>query len=399
MRRRNWMTSAATNIAISGAGIGGLTAALALARQGLASTIYERRSALSEAGAGIQLGPNATGVLARLGVLDAVRAVAADPDALSIYDTPTGRVLSRMPLGAWMSARHGAPYLTLHRKDLHEALATAVAREPLASIVTGSDVAGFANNTGGVEVQCRDGATVTAAALIAADGLWSTLRAAVTHSAEPEPAGKCAYRAVISTAALPDTLAANDVHIWLAPGAHLVHYPVRQGAETAIVAVVDGTASHESWDSAASRDTLIASPVASFANPARALLGAAPDWRMWPLLKLPPLDTWTNGAVALLGDAAHPLLPFFAQGGGLAIEDAMVLAECIAGRPGPMTERLRAYEAARRHRAGRVVAASGTNGQIYHLQGVARAARNAVLAATPAPVLMRRYDWLYGWRP
>ncbi|MBK9079636.1 MAG: FAD-dependent monooxygenase [Hyphomicrobium sp.] len=393
------MTAASTSIAIAGAGIGGLTASLALARRGFTNTIYERRSAHSEAGAGIQLGPNATGVLARLGILESVRAVSAEPDGISVHDANSGRAITRLPLGAWMRARHGSPYLTLHRQDLHQALTMAVAGEPGVSILTGRDVVGFGQNAGGIDVRFANGDSVNAAALIAADGLWSVLRAAVTASAAPEPAGKCAYRAVVSREAMPETLALNDVHIWLSPGAHIVHYPVRQGAETAIVVVIDGSASHEGWDSAASRDTLMASPVATFAAPVRRLILAAQNWRMWPLQKLAPLTTWTNGAVALLGDAAHPLLPFFAQGGGLAIEDAMVLASSIADGAGPMAERLSAYEAARRSRAQRVVDASIANGRIYHLSGAARAARNTVLTATPAPLLMRRYDWLYGWVP
>ncbi|MEQ1651192.1 MAG: FAD-dependent monooxygenase [Hyphomicrobium sp.] len=393
------VTDESNSIAIAGAGIGGLTAALALAQRGLSSTIYERRDALSEAGAGIQLGPNATNVLARLGVLESVRALSSEPDALSVHDAMSGKVLARLPLGAWMRERHGAPYLTLHRQDLHRALATAAEVIARIQVLPGRNVVAFAQSSSAdrVDIAFRDGKTVAADALIVADGLWSRLREAVTPCAGPSPAGKCAYRTVVPRYVLADGLAANDVHIWLAPGAHVVHYPVRQGTQISLVAVIDGASTVDAWDSPATQAALSASPVAQFVESIREMIFYSRAWRMWPLQTLPRLDRWTRGAVALLGDAAHPLLPFFAQGGGLAIEDAAVLADCLA-RGGPMPDRLQAYEKERRARAERVVAASHTNGRIYHLDGAMAAARNAVLGTVPAHLMMRRYDWLYGWK-
>lgn len=392
------MAAASKTIAIAGAGIGGLSTALALARHGINSTIFERRSDPSEAGAGIQLGPNATGVLSALGVLDAVRAVAAEPDALIIHDGIAGRVLARFPLGRWMRERHGAPYLTLHRQDLHQALLAAVKAEPLVKRAYGHEVASFANSASGVDVRFSEGSTVAADALIAADGLWSKLRTEVAGRHALVPTGKTAYRAVVPSVALPASLSANDVHVWMSPGAHVVHYPVRSGSETAIIVVIDGSASSDGWDRQASADEMKQFSVLEFAPPLRDLIAAANDWRMWRLQVLPPDFRWVKGAAALLGDAAHPLTPFFAQGGALAIEDAAIVAQKLA-RGGPISQCLADYENERRVRVRKVFDASLANGRIYHLDGPAAAARNAVLKAVPGALMMRRYDWLYGWTP
>lgn len=392
------MASASKTIAISGAGIGGLSAALALARLGIGSTIYERRSDAREAGAGIQLGPNATGVLARLGVLDAVRDAASEPDALSVHDGISGRVLTRFPLGAWMRARYGAPYLTLHRQDLHRTLLTAAEADPRIALRHGQDVRSFDNLADGVDVLFGDGSRASADALIAADGLWSTLRNEVAGRHALVPAGRNAYRAVVPGGALPSTLAANDVHVWLSPGAHIVHYPVRSGAETAIVVVIEGSASQDGWDSPASGAVAAQFSVLAFPPQLRDLIAAANDWRMWRLHMLPPQFSWVKGTVALLGDAAHPLTPFFAQGGALAIEDAAVISAMLA-RGGAVRDCFGDYEAARRSRVQKVFDASLTNGRIFHLSGAAAAARNAVLMTVPGVLMMRRYDWLYGWTP
>lgn len=390
--------SAQLNIAIAGAGIGGLSAALALARQDIRSIVFERRTDAREVGAGIQLGPNATGILAKLGVLDTVRSVAAEPDGLSIHDGRSGRVLARFPLGAWICERHGAPYLTLHRQDLHRVLLNTVEAETRATIVYGRQVTGFKNLPVGIDVRFDDdGAGVSADALIGADGLWSKLRAEVSGRYALQPAGKNAYRTVVPGSALPTTLAANDVHVWLSPGAHVVHYPVRSGSEIAIVVVIDGIGSGDGWDRPASRDASDLFSVLEFPSPLQALFSAANDWRMWRLQILPPQFNWVKGAAALLGDAAHPLTPFFAQGGALAIEDAAVVAKMLA-RGGAVHDGLADYERARRSRVQKVYEASLANGRIFHMRGPAAAARNAILGSVPGALMMRRYDWLYGWK-
>jgi salicylate hydroxylase len=391
------MSSSRETIAIAGAGIGGLATALALAQNSVCSTVYERRQISNEAGAGIQLGPNATRILAKLGVLDAILAHASAPDALTVHSADQNCVLARLPLGQWMQDRHGAPYLTLHRQDLHAVLREAALSNASIAIHDGRDVIDYCHSNGAVDLEFGDGARARADALIAADGLWSKMRGRISPSATLSPFGKCAYRTVVPASLHPKALAPNDVHIWLSSGAHVVHYPVRQGREFAMIVVVDGSASASAWNSAASMPKLAGSAVASFPEPVQDIVFATHEWRMWPLQTLTPLTRWTDERVALLGDAAHPLLPFFAQGGGLALEDAAVMARCLAVRDQTMSARLKAFEVQRRSRADRLIKASESNGRIYHLKGMAAAARNQVLRRVPSELLMKRYDWLYGW--
>jgi salicylate hydroxylase len=395
----NAMASRAERIAIAGAGIGGLAAAIALARRGISSHVFERRTGPDEAGAGIQIGPNGCKVLADLGALEHVRAHACEPDALSVHDGSSGRVLTRLPLGTWMRERYNAPYLTLHRQDLHKALLECANDISIISGATGQDVATFATGDDGTAIFLSSGEEFKASALIAADGLWSRLRTQVTPSEPPQPFEKCAYRTVVPREALPQELTANDVHIWLSPGAHVVHYPVRAGAEIAVVVIVDATAAENAWNIDATPDWPATAATLQLAPALLELLGQAEHWRMWSLQTLEPLERWTTGSVALLGDAAHPVLPFFASGASLALEDASVLAAALSETSAPMPARLQAYEIARRARVQRVANASLMNGRIYHLGGKLAAARNLTLTRVPPALLMRRYDWLYGWKP
>ena len=387
-------------VVIAGAGIGGLATALALARRGIACHVFERRARGSEPGAGIQIGPNGTKVLASLGVLDAIRPLAAEPDALSVHDGKTGRTLTQLPLGDWMRERFQAPYLCIHRQDLHALLLARAVVDSHITLSFGYDISTFATGDDGVVAMFPDGETFPARALIAADGLWSKLRSQLTGVPPLAPTGKCAYRTVLAREAVPPELADNNVHIWLSHGAHAVHYPVRGGKEIALVVIADNTATSEEWNRDPDADWLATPAAAAFAPALRELLSKASDWRMWSLQALTaPLESWTKGCTTLLGDAAHPVLPFFAQGGSLALEDAAVLAAHVADTASPMPARLLGYEASRRDRAQRVIAASRRNGQIYHLDGAFAAARNAALTHVPPQTLMRRYDWLYGWTP
>jgi salicylate hydroxylase len=384
-------------VVIAGGGIGGLSAALALAKQGIASRVLERRAEFSEAGAGIQLGPNASRLLCELGAGQALEPSVALPEALTVHDGVSGRDLTRLPLGTWIAGRHGAPYWTVHRQDLHAALLETARREPLIAIQTEAAVTVFDDHAGGVTATLASGETVHGRALIAADGLWSNLRAQVTPTGPLMPAGKCAYRGVIARTQMPPELSADDVHIWLSPGAHVVHYPVRAGREIALVAVLDDPTEGDSWSLAAPQ-SWVQDRAGRYPPDLKAILGAVGEWRMWSLQKVAPLASWVKGHVALLGDAAHPIFPFLAQGGVLAIEDACTLAKCLSIDKGSVAQKLAAYAAQRMPRAARVVEASSRNGRIYHLNGPMALARNAVLRATPAAQLMKGYDWLYGFR-
>lgn len=384
-------------VLIVGGGIGGLATALALARRGIASHVLERRPAFHEEGAGIQIGPNGTRILHHLGVADALRPHVGVPDALSVRDGRTGTELAHLPLGRWMAMRHGAPYWVAHRKDLHAALMHAVRAEPLIALEMGFDASEVASDAQHAAVATDNGEAWHGRALIAADGIWSPLRTRLIYPTKPKFSGKSAARSVVPLDDLPDDFRRNETTIWLFPDAHVVHYPISGGSELAIIVVLEDQ--HDSTDWSAPVPPLwIQQNMPPCAERLQALLLAARSWKRWALQTLPPLKHWTRGTVALLGDAAHPLMPFFAQGAVMALEDAVVVAHALARQPNDVPAALRWYERHRRPRVKRVVKASYKNGSVYHLAGPAASARNLVLRHVPPHRLMARYDWLYGWR-
>lgn len=385
-------------ILIAGGGIGGLTAALALAQTGWRVVILERRETAPEEGAGIQIGPNGTRILQALGIAPFLSDAVAVPDGLRVMDVPTGRQLTRMPLGGHIAQTHGAPYWVLHRADLHAALRAAAAQSALIELRSGCDVVSGENTQDGAVALLRDGTRLDGSALIAADGLWSTLRHGVMSAPPLAFTGKCAFRAVVPSEDLPGGISVSDTTIWLAPSAHVVHYPVRAGRELAMVAIFDDRDLGETWAGRAD-PAIVTSHARNFPEPLRALLQRPSAWRQWSLYSLAGSFPWADGCIALLGDAAHPPLPFLAQGGVMALEDAMVLAAHLrSARPGEIAGRLTTYARVRQPRTHRVMAASARNGRIYHLNGPMRLARNAVLQMTPPARLIAGYDWLYGWR-
>ena len=241
------------------------------------------------------------------------------------------------------------------------------------------------------------GAEATGAALVGADGLWSSTRRAILPEHVPQFVGATATRTVIPVASA-GRLASPVVGLWLSPGVNVVHYPVRGGSEIAVVVIATETWQGKEWDVEADRAALLARLAgfhASLADP----LAMAPAWRKWALYRLPPLPHWSAGRVTLIGDAAHPMLPHLAQGGVLALEDAVVLADALAAHPGNETQAFAAFEGKRRRRAARVQAMSRLNGRIYHLSPPLSWARDGVLRLVPGAWLMAGYDWLYGWRP
>ncbi len=392
--------SASEPILIAGGGIGGLATAIALARRGIPCRILERRHAFGEDGAGIQLGPNATRILDMIGVAPRLKPHVGRPRALRIRNGTTGRDIAALPLGDWLERRHGAPYWVAHRRDLHAALLdTALSLSPI-TIETDAGVTHIAPIHDGITAHLATGGQRTGRALVAADGVWSALRTA--HFAAPQPAfaGKRAIRAVLPAAAVAIPDAASETGVWLRPDAHIVHYPVRDGSEIAVVGIFDEAEASRDWSRVVAPDGITRRTTA-FAAPVRALFAEAVEWRAWALHRLDPLPAWTSGSVALLGDAAHPMLPFLAQGAVMALEDAVTLAACLA-RISAMSEipsALANYAGLRQRRAARVQAASRDNGRIYHLHGAMARARDLTLRLAPPERIMARYDWLYGWRP
>ena len=386
-------------ILIAGGGIGGLACALALAQTGRASVVLERQADFSPAGAGIQFGPNGVRALRELGVADALEPFAGKPEAIEVFEGRRGRRLTRLPLGDWLAARHGAPYWVAHRGDLHAVLHAAATRNPLIAIRTGYAVASVEQREADVSVMGAEGERLTGALLVGADGLWSAVRQSVMPDAEPKFAGATATRTVIS-AAEAGPLALRSVGLWLSPAAHVVHYPVRDGAEIAVVAIVSETWQGRAWDAPADPEHLFASLAhlpAGLTDTLRRVPGER--WHRWALHTLAPLSRYASGRVVLIGDAAHPMLPYLAQGGGCALEDALVLARTLDAEDGDVGRTLARFEDQRMARCVRVQQASVRQGRIYRLPAQVAWARDALFRAAPPAMLMSSLDWLYAWRP
>jgi salicylate hydroxylase len=398
--------AAARTVIVAGAGIGGLTAALALAQRGFEVTLFEAAPRLEEIGAGLQLSPNAARVLIALGIEERLRPHVVSPEHLAVHSARSGRLLAQAPLGASVAQRYGAPYWVIHRGDLQAALCEAVAATPAITLELGTRVEGFAARDGGVAVlasQESQSCETQGIALIAADGLWSTLRQRLGHRAAPRAAGQTAWRTLVPAQAAPKEIAENltgpAVSLWLGHDAHLVHYPVKAGRMINVVAIVDDEWREPGWNTpGVTRELLDRFAAEHWHASARDLLAAAEHWQKWALFDCAPLTAWGEGAVTLLGDAAHPMLPYLAQGAAMAIEDAAVLAACLDRNP-DMPAALRRYEAHRLPRTTRVQRDARHNGTVYHMRGAAAVLRSLGLMAMGGDRLIGRYDWLYGWTP
>jgi salicylate hydroxylase len=382
-------------ILIAGGGIGGLALAIALSQHGIASIILERSHRFSEAGAGIQIGPNGTRLLQRLGVAEHLKPHVGRPVGIHVRRAHDGADRGTLPLGDWIDQRHGAPYWTAHRGHLQAALLARASGLPSVEFRMGWDVASFSESGDDVSVLASDSRSVSGAFLVGADGLWSAVRQQISGTAIPTSSRRSAARTVIATSDLPTGIRGDHVGVWMAPRVHVVHYPVRGGNETAVAILADEPWSVSGWgedvtDAEALRPCNNLSPVLLD------LLGRGKDWRKWSLFDPPPLSRWSTARTTLLGDAAHPILPFLAQGAVMAIEDAVVLAAALASNA---ANPLSAYETTRRPRTQKVQDTARRNGQIYHLSGVAAVARDLALRAVPPAHMMARYDWLYGWKP
>ena len=390
---------------IAGAGIGGLAAAVALSRAGWRVSLLERAKALEEAGAGIQLAPNATGVLNELGLLDFVMQVATTPENLRLRRASDGTELARFPLGVIAEARWGAPYAVIHRADLQGVLLERCATDPNVTLATGATVTGFADHAEGIEVavlQEEGTRRIEGDLLIGADGLRSTIRGLLGLGKADAPiwSGRTAWRALVPMQQAPAEVRRLETTLWIGPKAHLVHYPLREGELINIVAITEddwrGEEAQDLW--AISGEHAEVSPrFASWHGDARRLVRAAPSWKRWPLFDRQPIRRWTYGRVVLLGDAAHPMLPFFAQGAAQAIEDAGALGRAFKRIP-DIPEALSAYERARIARAGAVVVASRRQGTIYHMSGLLALARDLTMTSLSQHMLMSRLDWLYNYK-
>jgi len=385
---------------IAGGGIGGLATALAARRAGWEARLFEQAQELSEAGAGIQLGPNATRILAEWELLQGeLKHLACTPPWLRVRDGTDGAELGALELGLALAGRYGAPYLTVHRADLQSALVHA-ARAAGARMHTGCKLAGAEQHAAAVTARAGEKQVVEGDALVAADGVWSTLRAAVTADGPAQATGHLAYRGLVRQRDLPEALRSDEVTVWLAPRMHLVSYPVRGGEWLNVVCVVEGTQPGDprDWDRAASQAQLDAAlgPVCAAV---RERIASVPDWRLWVLHARAPVasaDAMASGRMALLGDAAHPMRPYLAQGAGMAIEDARELQRVLSvadERVIDVPTALRRYALNRWQRVAQVQERSMRNGIIFHASGPLRMARNAAMKMMGDRLLDQ--PWLY----
>lgn len=393
------MNGGRATVLVAGAGIGGLTAALALAGKGFKIIVAERAPRLEEAGAGLQLSPNASSVLISLGLLSSLETSAIAPDAVSVMSGPRGSELVRLPLD---KSSPTAPYWVIHRADLQATLAAQANAHPLIELRLGCELENFATTTGGVVVNLRQGTTPqreTVAALIGADGLWSAVRRQLDPVIQPRFTGLIAWRGTIENRLPLGQAESPRVQLWMGSNAHLVTYPMAHGQQTNVVAISSGQWHDQGWSVPATAAEAGAAFTASrWSEPARAIIASVTQWRKWALFTLPAPVTWADGRVALLGDAAHAMLPFAAQGAGMAIEDAAILAGCLGDTNDDVATALKRYTDLRRERVARVQNLARQNGRIYHLAGPAAAARDFAMQLLGGRRLLSRQNWIYDWR-
>ena len=389
-----------TQVLIAGGGIGGMAAAIACAQHSLPVQLLERTAKFAEVGAGIQIGPNVTRILQAWGLGASLSQVAAFPKQLQARDAQTGQVLGTLPLVERAQALYGAPYATLHRADLHGLLHRAAQGLGL-DIRMGQTLVGWREIQGGLEVRTDCGQALEASALIGADGMWSAVRQQLLDDERPSFTGHLAYRALVLQADLPAQLRSDQVTVWMGPRLHVVHYPVRSGQWLNVVAIVHGAQPDQAqdWDHAGHAQALM-NAMGSVGNDLHERLASVPAWRQWAVHDRAPLSAasqMAQGRLALLGDAAHPMRPYLAQGAGMAIEDAQVLAQCLSASAVSVSAQLQAYAAQRWSRNARVQTRAIRNGRIFHAQGALALGRNLTMRLMGGRVM--DVPWLYGQGP
>jgi 2-polyprenyl-6-methoxyphenol hydroxylase-like FAD-dependent oxidoreductase len=382
------------NLLVAGGGIGGLAAAFVLARHGHAVTVLEQSAAFGEIGAGIQLGPNIFKMFDYLGLTDAVSQVAYFPPGMGMNDVRTGEKVVRVALGETARAAYGFPYGVIYRADLHDVFLQACQAQPAVTLRTGCKVEGFEQDGRGVRVQLAGGETLQGDALVGADGLWSRVRQAIVGDGKPRVSGHIAYRAVLRREDVPPHLWHDDVVLWGGEKTHLVHYPLRRGELFNLVAVFHSNKYDEGWNTFGDTSEL-QERFAGAVPQVRELLSKIETWKMWVLCDREPVKNWSDRRVTLLGDAAHPMLQYLAQGAGQAIEDAVVLGEALKFTGGDVEQAFLKYQQARYLRTGRVQLTARFYGDIYHAAGVTRELRNQMFQGGQESAGFAGLKWMY----
>jgi len=382
-------------ILIAGGGLGGLSAALALGRKGLAVRVLEQAKEFAPIGYGIQLGPNVFPMFDRLGVTAAMMREATIPSNILMLDALTGAEVAHIPTGENFRARFTHPYIIIHREDIHRVLIEACAAVPTITMEGGAGVARFEETRDGVRVALEDGRAVDGAALIGADGLRSAVRAQLVDDGEPNPIGYVAHRTIVPMPELPaDIPYREEVVLWGGPGFHIVHYPIRHGTLFNIVAVFRTATFADRLDPAA-----YVAEVRNTYRDAHPVMRRLTDMmdlgRRWLIADRDPIRHWGRGRVTLMGDAAHPVIQSYAQGACMAIEDGVVLGELVARHDGDIAAAFTQYQNARLLRTARLALESRAIWPFYHAEGIARDVRNDTCARWTDDDLFRCVAWLY----
>ncbi|MDM0036082.1 3-hydroxybenzoate 6-monooxygenase [Variovorax sp. J22P271] len=385
------------SVLLVGGGIGGMAAALALARLGLGVDLLEQSAAIGEIGAGLQLGPNAFAALDALGVGEAVRRSAVFSERLVMMDAVDCSEVASVPVGEAFRARFRNPYAVSHRADLHGALHAAVKQQPLIRVHTGAQVEALDLGARGATAVTRDGRRFAADAIVGCDGVKSVVRARLVGDA-PRVSGHVVYRAVVPAADMPEDLRWNAPVVWAGPDCHLVHYPLRQGEQYNLVVTFHSREREEWGVSDGSKAEVMSYFEGVHARP-RQLLDRPTSWRRWSTADREPVARWSEGCATLLGDAAHPMMQYLAQGACMALEDAVTLGAAVEACDFDLDAGFRLYASARVARTARVVLSVREMGRIYHAKGVERLVRNGLWTGRTPERFYDAVEWLYGWRP
>ena len=388
--------SSPADILIAGGGIGGLAAAIGLASKGFRCTVLEKSATLGEIGAGIQLGPNAFHAFDYLGVGDAARKMAVYIDSLRLMDALSGEEIARVPLDEAFRTRFANPYAVVHRGDLHGVFLTACRAHDLVTPRTGAEVVDYAQTADAVRVHLASGERVEGRALIGADGLWSSVRQRVVGDGPPRVSGHTTYRSVIPLNRMPEDLRWNAATLWAGPKCHIVHYPLSGWNSFNLVVTYHNDAPAPVAGKPVGHDE-VARGFEHVHPRARQIIEQGRDWRLWVLCDRDPVMTWTDGRVALLGDAAHPMMQYMAQGACMALEDAVALSDAVSASPEDLPAALTAYQDRRNLRTARVQLQSRAVGDhVYHPAGAHAALRDQIMRAKSPEQWFDALAWLYG---
>ena len=381
---------------ITGGGIGGLAAAVGLARKGYKSIVLERAAQLGEIGAGIQLGPNAFHAFDYLGIGDQARKMAVYIDQLRLMDAMTGEDIATIPLDEPFRQRFKNPYAVIHRGDLHGVFLRACRENPLIELRTSAEVVGYEDAADETRAVLKSGEKVVGAGLIGADGLWSRVRAQLVGDGAPRVTGHTTYRSVIPTEEMPEDLRWNAATLWAGPKCHIVHYPLSSWKLFNLVVTYHNDAPAPVAGQPVAAEEVLRG-FQHVAPRARRIIEHGRDWRLWVLCDRDPILNWTSGRVTLLGDAAHPTLQYMAQGACMAMEDGVCLSHEVDAANGDLATAFEEYRKKRVHRTARIQIQSRLIGDhIYHPAGGHAALRNAMMRSMSPRDYYDSLQWLYG---